>query len=53
MANEESEKKPKDQPTELTDKDLGGVVGGAVDAFLQLDGIKGESDASSNARRVR
>lgn len=31
------------QTPQLTDDNLNQVVGGAVDIFLQLDGIKGES----------
>jgi hypothetical protein len=31
------------QTPQLTDDNLNQVVGGAVDRFLQLDGIKGES----------
>ena len=37
-----AEDSPKQAP-ELTDDNLNQVVGGAVDIFLQLDGIKGES----------
>jgi hypothetical protein len=34
---------PNKQASELTNDDLKQAVGGAVDRFLQLDGIKGES----------
>ena len=36
-------KKNSEETGELTDKDLGSVTGGAVDMFLNIDGIKGES----------
>lgn len=34
---------PEEKKDELTEKDLEGVSGGAFDAYLNLDGIKGES----------
>jgi hypothetical protein len=36
-------KKDSEETAELTEKDLGFVTGGAVDIFLNLEGIKGES----------
>jgi hypothetical protein len=36
-------KKDSEQTAELNEKDLGSVTGGAVDIFLNLEGIKGES----------
>lgn len=34
---------PEEKKDELTEKDLEGVSGGAVDTYLILDGIQGES----------
>ena len=42
MEDPEIKKNPEDT-AELTEKDLGSVTGGAVDIYLELDGIKGES----------
>ena len=36
-------KKNSEETAELTEKELGSVTGGAVDIYLNLDGIKGES----------
>jgi bacteriocin-like protein len=41
--SEEKEKEKQKPSVELSEQDLQQVTGGAVDVFLQLDGIKGES----------
>ena len=41
--SEEKEIEKQKPSVELSEQDLQQVTGGAVDVFLQLDGIKGES----------
>ena len=43
MEDPNIKKNPGEETAELSEKDLGSVTGGAVDMFLTLDGIKGES----------
>lgn len=47
MADEKELKKP----IELDDESLQHVAGGAVDIFLQLDGIKGEETSTQTSAK--
>jgi hypothetical protein len=51
MSNEEKQKDAANDPNrELSAEELNLVSGGAVDIFLSLDGITGESSKSGNKK---